>query len=358
MRSKFVGLLAVIAMPAILVLFTVPETSKSSADAGILRAIFGGQSSCGGLGARSYSASCGGLGAMSSCGGGNLQMMSYSSCGGGGGGLQSAFYYNPAPVQYYAPASFSSGCPGGVCPIPGGGGTVDGGLTFSRSYYAPTYASAPVPLNPGEVYVAGSLRMIERSQSIARNPSDIAPEARVAESKGDTVPAARIAPQRATNEGITPLANGFELVQLTQDDCHVCENDRQKARQDKIPLRVLSFSETEQAMEIAEICRQIGQMEESPDPVTGTPYYVLMKNGEVYKTKLGHMEDFGSAVKVAQSLKPETTKLVSHKEEVPEVPATDLTVDKLDRIEEAMMQLVDEMKATRQSIEGLRTVSR
>lgn len=364
MGRKFMGLAIVGLTTAMISLVSIPSTSESSSS---LAGLFGNRG--GPLGFGILAQNCGGGGgggglqrAYSSCGGGggNLQYAptgayngcspvfgeSYSSCGGvggGGPGLQYAMQYAQptyAPAYYnynYAPAS---NCPGGVCP-PG----MNGGLTYSPTYYAPTYATAspPVPLNPGERYVAGSLRRVETASTIARSESKAEPKPVAVSGISDSPESPK--PVRGKLEA---LPNGYVAYQFSQDGCHPCEHDQQKARQAGVPLTVLSFSDTEDAFKIAALARQI------PEEIAGTPFYIVVdKDGKVQDRKQGQLKDFMSIVRIAQGAKPVPTVQVA-KETPP--------VDKMDRIEAALLELISETrearKETRMAMESLAAATR
>jgi hypothetical protein len=192
-----------------------------------------------------------------------------------------------------------------------------------------TYVAPPVPLNPGESYVVGSLRQVSVVASRASSTAS-APVAKAS---------TPLATPKAPRERKEALPNGLVLVQFTQDGCHPCEQDQQKARQAGVPMEMLSFSDTEDAFKIANLCRQL-----KPE-VTGTPFYVLHKNGVVYRWKAGQMSDFTSAIRTAQNYAPDSTRLAEL--ESPKAEKTAVAPDKLDRIETALLELIEETKASR-----------
>lgn len=351
MPRKFLGFAIIAGMTAMLSLCSIPTVQRTGAQAGL----FGNRGGPLGFGILSSPyAACGGGGglqnAYATCGGGGLQSAGYASCSGGGGGLQMAFsspyascsggggglqyapayyqpsYYQPSYAQptYYYPSS-GGGCPGGVCP-PGGGLS-----SYSPTYYAPTYqtASVPIQLNPGEVYVAGSLRAVT-----TETPSALTATA----SKPKTQPESRVSRPEQLQGKPGLLPDGVELVQITQDNCHPCEQDRQLLRQSGVALTVLNMNVPEDAFKVANYW---GQFSAGPDgdELGGTPAYMLIRNGRVF-AKMNH--SIGSKAGVDRMLAearnyPDSKTIVA--ETLPAKPAP----DKLDRIEEAMVKMSDNM---------------
>ena len=382
-KSKFLAVAIMVAGTAFLSMGSMSQP----ADAGL----FGNRggilglglfNDCGGGGLQSYS-SCGGGGlqnAYASCGGGGLQAAygAYSSCGGGGGGLQFAPQaYYPAPQVYSAPVSYYGGggfqsydssCPGGVCPPPMGGGLSMGYQRFAptvvysaprvvqptvvyhrpapvRTYAAPMIARTvpPVPLNPGETYVAGSLRQVPArpAQAVARNVPErtrqAAPPERPAPETART-PARATNPLQGTPQG---LPEGVLVYQLGYEGCVHCENDARIFEEQGI--EVIKVDIKKDPTKTANLWR------DSDIDLSGYPAYVMTYNGKHVQSSVGSFgnhADVKEMVLYAHDRAEEIDNPVAKKRDESDAPTQN------DRIELVLLELLNENRKTREAIEG------
>ena len=195
-------------------------------------------------------------------------------------------------------------------------------MSYSPTYYAPAYAiapSIPVQLNPGESYVMGSLREVPPTQTKA----EIA---------------------KATPKRTVSLPENVEVYQITQDGCHVCEQDRQLARQAGVDLKVLNMNVVEDAFKAASLWAKTGH------DLEGTPAYIVMKGGTCVLWKnsaIGSAEEFAKMESSIQEEYKSRPYLAETKKTKPSVSQE--TNDKLDRIEAAILDLAKEIRESRKS---------
>lgn len=297
MRYKFLGTVAVAASSAILLMGGMERSS----DAGLFSRMFGrggGYSACGQSGQSGYS-SCGQSGGYSS---------GYSACG---PQMQSAPMM-PAPVSYqnyYQPAYsggyYGSGCVGGNCPV-------------SVQYSAPVQTS-PVPLNPGESYVMGSLRSVPVGESeyylkrgdgskVVDNglvlpdgtvipptapgyPEAYAPpyQSSVTPQRNDSVKLAKAPTPAPVPSESTPAVR--KLVMVSSEGCVHCQAAKNMAENIGMEIEVVSISENP--------VRVVSLWRGSDKELKSFPAWVILENNQPAEWSLDPVSDPSDLLKMA-----------------------------------------------------------
>lgn len=397
MKAKFLGVCLIAAGSAILCMDMSPQ-----ADAGLFRRMMraqyaGAYASCsggGGLQAAPFGSCSGGGGLQAapfaSCsGGGGLQSaVMYSSCSGSGGGLQSAafattyvdcsggggggglqsFYpsyavpsYTPTYYNYSMPYSSGGGCPGGMCPAPGG-----------LSYYAPApatryivrnYVAPPVPvvrysmpsvpagvrLNPGESYVAGSLRPVQRTYAappVERSVAASSPKPRTgtfdapADKDPFATPQKGFSEYRLKSDGrANVLPPGYVVVQVSQHGegpCVPCNNDRKLLDAEGVPFETLFIDGTDAEKELLRgYCRDLGMPTSSLD---ATPQYFLIADG---KATLWKPKPFRDRATVKENVRIVWNDFDAWRGKAETAAAGDKTSEKLDVVIDLLTKQTD-----------------